>query len=117
MQPITLCAYGDDTEPVLDARNEYQRVALGVSDPDLSCPSWEAEMLEGAVPSSQAPADRLIAAGCTGLLVRSFAAPTGADELNRVLWKWGVSRLHASLIWLLAGYHENSRFSTPLGLG
>ena len=49
-------------------------------------------MLEGAVPSSQALADRLIAAGYTGLLVRSFAAGAGVDDINLVLWKWGASR-------------------------
>ena len=89
MQPLVLCAYEVDTEPVFDARNEYQRTALGVSDLDLSCPAWEAEMLEGAVPSSQALADRLIAAGYTGMLVRSVAVGAGADDINLVLWKWG----------------------------
>ena len=92
MQPLTLCAYEVDTEPVFDAQNEYQRVALGVSDADLSCPYWEAEMLEGAVPSSQALADRLIAAGYAGMLVRSFAVGAGVDDINLVLWKWGASR-------------------------
>ena len=29
MQPLTLCAYEVDTEPVIDAQNEYQRAALG----------------------------------------------------------------------------------------
>ncbi len=47
MQPLLLCAYEVDTELVFDAQNERQRAALGVSDPDLSCPAWEAEMLEG----------------------------------------------------------------------
>ena len=109
MQPLTLCAYEVDTEPVFDAQNEHQRAALGVSDLDLSCPAWEAEMLEGAVPSSQALADRLIAAGYTGLLVRSFAAGAGVDDINLVLWKWGASR--PSLVVLIDDERRLSRGS------
>ena len=55
MQPLMLCAYAVDAEPVFDARNQFQRMALGVSDLAPSCPAWEAEMLEGSAPSSQAP--------------------------------------------------------------
>ncbi len=46
-------------------------------------------MNSGAVPASQALADRLIADGYAGLRVRSFAAGSGADDLNLVLWRWG----------------------------
>ena len=92
MQPITLCAYEVDAEPVFDTRDNSQRVALKVSDSKLACPAWEAEMLEGRVPASQALADRLIEAGYVGMLVRSFAAGTGVDEFNLVLWSWGNRR-------------------------
>ena len=44
------------------------------------------------VPASQALADRLIAAGYVGIRVRSFAAGTGSDDLNLVLWRWGDNR-------------------------
>ena len=89
LQPITLCAYEVDSEPVFDTRDDSGRAALDVADSELACPSWEAEMLEGTIPSSQALADRLIEAGYAGMLVRSFAAGTGADEFNLVLWNWG----------------------------
>ena len=92
MQPITLCSYEVDAEPVFDTRDNSQRVALKVSDSELACPAWEAEMLEGRVPASQALADRLIEAGYVGMLVRSFAAGTGVDEFNLVLWSWGNDR-------------------------
>ena len=49
-------------------------------------------MLSGGVPASQALADRLIAAGCVGMRVRSFAAGAGPDDLNLVLWRWGPDR-------------------------
>ena len=92
MQPLTLCAYEVDAEPVLDTRDEVERAAFGVTDSDLLCPAWEAEMLDGAVPSSQALADRLVAAGQAGMVVRSFAHGAGLEDLNFVLWTWGPER-------------------------
>ena len=92
MQPLTLCAYEVDVEPVFDTLDKMQRRALGVSNSDLACPTWEAEMLAGSIPTSQALADRLIAAGYAGMRVRSFAAKTHADNLNLVLWTWGTDR-------------------------
>ena len=63
-----------------------------VSDHDLACPNWEADMLAGAIPVSQALADRLIAAGYVGMLVQSFATGTGSDDHNLVVWTWGQDR-------------------------
>lgn len=60
-----------------------------VSHHDLACPTWEADMLAGAIPASQALADRLIAAGYAGMRVRSFALGTGAGDINLVMWRWG----------------------------
>lgn len=91
LQPITLCAYEVDAEPVFDALDEEQCRALG-TDSDLACPNWEAEMLAGAVPASQALADRLIAEGHAGMRVRSYAAGSSADDLNLVMWRWGPHR-------------------------
>ena len=88
MQPLTLCAYEVDAEPVFDTQDEARRRALGVNDFELSCPTWEAEMLAGAIPASQALADRLIASGYAGMRVRSFAAGTVTGDLNLVMWSW-----------------------------
>ena len=90
MQPLVLCAYEVDAEPVLDTLNEESRRDQGVSDADLACPAWEADMLAGTVPASQALADRLIAAGYAGLRVRSFAGGAGAGDINLVMWRWGT---------------------------
>lgn len=89
LQPILLCAYRVDAEPVFDALDASQRAALGVTDEDLRCPNWEREMLEGSVPASQKLADRLVAAGYVGLRTPSFAQGAGPDDLNLVLWRWG----------------------------
>ncbi len=92
MQPLTLCAYKVDVEPVFDTLDKAQRRTLGVSDSDLACPAWEAEMLAGSVPASQALADHLIAAGYAGIRVRSFAVGTSTGDLNLVMWTWGTDR-------------------------
>lgn len=57
MQPLTLCAHEVDAEPVFDALDERECRRLGVGDPDLACPAWEAEMLAGSLPASQGLAD------------------------------------------------------------
>ena len=90
MQPLVLCAYEVDAEPVFDALDEESRRDRGVSDADLACPAWEADMLGGTVPASQALADRLIAASHAGLRVRSFAGGAGAGDINLVMWRWGT---------------------------
>lgn len=89
MQPLTLCAYEVDAEPVFDSRDEAERAAFGVNESELRCETWESEMLEGRVPPSQALADRLIAAGHVGMLVPSFARGAGLNDFNLVLWQWG----------------------------
>ena len=45
-------------------------------------------MYRGAVPASQALADRLIAAGYAGMQVRSFASGAGPNNVNLVFWRW-----------------------------
>ena len=92
MQPLTLCAYEVDVEPVFDTLDPVRRRKMDVSEADLSCPTWEADMLAGGVPASQALADRLIEAGYAGMRVQSFAAGAGPEDLNLVLWRWGADR-------------------------
>lgn len=92
LQPITLCAYEVDAEPVFDALDPSEREAQGVKTGDLFCHNWEREMLADIVPASQRLADRLIAAGYVGMRVQSFAPGTGTDDLNLVFWHWGNHR-------------------------
>ncbi len=92
LQPITLCAYEVDAEPVFDVLDLSQREAQGVTGTELHCPDWEQEMLAGIIPASQSLADRLIAAGYVGMRVQSFAPGAGADDLNLVFWRWGNHR-------------------------
>lgn len=88
MQPILLCAYDVDAEPILDALDSTQRRAHGVTDDELRCPDWERTMYAGGVAPSQALTDRLIAAGYVGMRVPSFVPGARADDVNLVFWSW-----------------------------
>lgn len=95
-QPITLCAYEIDAEPIFDAVNPQVREAHGVTDLELSARGWRRSMLSGVIPASQTLADRLVAAGFVGMRVRSFAATAEPGDLNLVFWRWsdrGSSRV------------------------
>ena len=89
LQPILLCAYEVDAEPIFDSLNKTQCADHDVTDSDLHCPAWRTVMYGGAVPASQALADRLIGSGFVGMLVRSFAAAARPEDVNLVLWRWG----------------------------
>lgn len=92
MQPLTLCAYDVDAEPIFDALDEELCRALRVGASELTCPAWEAEMRAGSMPASQTLADRLAAVGYVGMRVQSYAKGAGDDDVNLVLWKWGANR-------------------------
>lgn len=88
MQPLTLCAYDVDAEPVFDATDPAQLRDREVLEADLACPTWEADMLDRSVAASQRLAERLVAAGYVGMLVRSFAIGAREEDLNLVMWRW-----------------------------
>ena len=46
--------------------------------------------------TAQSP-DRLIGSGYVGMLVRSFAAGAGPDDVNLVFWRWG-NRLPSRIV-------------------
>ena len=92
MQPMVLCAYDVDVEPVFDALSRALRMDHSISEADLRCPRWKVDMCGGIVPASHALADRLVAAGFAGMRVSSFAAGAGPDDVNLVLWSWSGRR-------------------------
>ena len=92
MQPMVLCAYDVDTDPIFDALSRTRRRDHSVTEADLHCPRWKVEMCSGTIPASQALADRLLDAGYVGMRVRSFAPAAGPDDVNLVLWRWSDRR-------------------------
>ena len=46
-------------------------------------------MLDRGVAASQRLAERLVATGYVGMLVRSFAIGAGEEDMNLVMWRWG----------------------------
>ena len=89
MQPLTLCAYEVDADPVFDAGDPIQLRESGYRETDLACPTWEADMLGGRVAASQRLAESLVEAGYAGMLVRSFAVGASEYDVNLVMWRWG----------------------------
>lgn len=88
MQPLVLCAYEVDINPVFDALDPNERATQAVSQLELDCPTWRDEMFSGKVPASQALADRLMASGFAGMRVGSYALGATEQDVNLVLWQW-----------------------------
>ena len=88
LQPTTLVAYRADISPVFDADGDAAMARYALTAADLVDPGWRDRMLRGETVPTQGFAERLIGDGFVGLLVRSFAAGTTADDRNLVLWSW-----------------------------
>lgn len=87
-QPLTLIAIEAEVARVFDSRDAAALAAYGADDATLADPGWRDAMTTGAAPG-QALAERLIAEGHQGMIVRSFAPGATPGDLNLVLWTWG----------------------------
>lgn len=92
MQPVVLCAYEVDVEPIFDSLVSRNCRDAGISDSEITSPNWRLEMNSGLIPASQQLADKLMETGFTGLRFRSFAAGAAGNDLNLVLWRWSSRR-------------------------
>ena len=89
MQPLVLCAYEVDADPIFDALDRTERAAQSVRQAELDCPTWRSDMFSRRTPASHALADRLMAAGFAGMRFRSYAVGAREQDINLVLWRWG----------------------------
>lgn len=89
MQPLILCSYELDVDPVFDALDPSVMAALSVSQADLDCPAWRDEMFSGGRPASHGLAERLVSLGYAGMRYRSYAVGATERDINLVLWRWG----------------------------
>jgi RES domain-containing protein len=97
LQPTTLVAYEADIENIFDCRDEVALATEALDASALADTTWRDQMKANREARPRAFARRLITAGYAGLLVRSFAAGSSADDLNLVLWRWGDAA-HTRLI-------------------
>lgn len=88
LQPTTLVSYRADVTSILDTRDRVALDAEGIDAALLADPGWRDQMRADGISRTQALARRLVTAGYHGLLVRSFAAGAGPEDLNLVLWHW-----------------------------
>jgi RES domain-containing protein len=89
LQPTTLVSYDAEIDGIFDCRDEHALKTEGMDTAILADHTWRDQMKTVGEAKTQAFARRLIAAGCNGLLVRSFAPGATEDDLNLVLWNWG----------------------------
>lgn len=88
LQPTTLVSYDADIDGLFDSRDAAALTAHGMTAADLAATTWRDEMRVSGRSRTQAFADNLLAAGFSGLVVRSFARGSSEGDLNLVLWRW-----------------------------
>ena len=87
LQPVLLCCYEVDSEPVFDATDVEALAVIGSTPEDLDS-RWRRDRREGRVSASQALADRLLCGGYAGMLAPSFRVGASPEDRNLVLWSW-----------------------------
>jgi len=98
LTPYVLCSYDVDCEDIADLRTEPVRAERGVALEDLAC-AWGDALIAGREPESWAVVRRLLATGCAGILVPSFAQGATTDDQNLVLWRWGPALPHKVMVY------------------
>ncbi|UOK73927.1 RES family NAD+ phosphorylase [Ancylobacter polymorphus] len=88
LQPTTLVAYVAEIDGIFDCRDDAALAEEGMDAAAIADTTWRDQMRTNGEAKTQALARHLIGAGYNGLLVRSFAAGSTAEDLNLVLWRW-----------------------------
>jgi len=91
LQPTTLVSYEADIDGIFDSRDRDALQQEGIEADALADDGWRIAARNGKDAPTQALARRLKSQGHNGLLVRSFAKGSAAEDLNLVLWNWGNS--------------------------
>jgi RES domain-containing protein len=92
-QPLTICSYRAELADILDLTDPDVRGAVQVTLAQLGC-AWERLAGDRKVVPTWELGDRLIAAGCAGVIVPSFAARARPEDHNLVLWSWSRMSPH-----------------------
>lgn len=83
-RPGLVAGYKVEADAIVDTTDDAHLPPLGTTREDLDCDWRWLLRIEKREPPTWALADRLMAAGCQGLLFRSALRPAG---INLVLWK------------------------------
>lgn len=92
-QPLTICTYRAEFTDILDLTDAGSRDAVQMTLAQLGC-AWERLAADCKPVPTWALADRLISAGCAGVIVPSFAARATPKDRNLVLWSWSRNVPH-----------------------
>jgi RES domain-containing protein len=98
LQPTLLVSYRADVSPVFDATDPDALARHGMTPAGLADDGWRIRMIAHGRAPTQALAERLIADGFAGMLVRSFARGATLADLNLVLWRWAHPSASLSVI-------------------
>lgn len=93
VDPLTIVSYAVDCADIVDLTSMRVLRAKGITPDQLAC-GWLLLQEAGKPVPSQAIAHRLIAEGAAGILVRSFAPGSSAENINLVLWRWSEKPPH-----------------------
>jgi RES domain-containing protein len=91
LQPTTLVCYEAAFDAIFDIREPANLAAYGMTEDDLALSTWRDEMRRLGASKTQILARALIDEGYQGMLARSFAAGSVAEDINLVLWTWGTA--------------------------
>ncbi|MCQ9156842.1 RES family NAD+ phosphorylase [Acidomonas methanolica] len=86
-QPLTICAYQVDCEPVLDLTDAAILREHRITPETLAC-AWEDMADRDVTPPSWTLAHTLIAQGIAAIIVPSFAPGATRADRNVVFWRW-----------------------------
>jgi len=87
-QPLTLVSYRVSAT-LFDATDRTTLAAAGFTEDQLAYANWDLDMAMGKEPPQHRLVRALSQQGVHGLLVRSFARGSAADDVNVVFWHWG----------------------------
>lgn len=91
-QPLTLCTYEVDCDPVLDLCDDVVRESLEYPVEKWLNEDWLGKYRAGQPVVSWAMAIMLMNAGFAGIRVPSRAFGASERDVNVVFWRWGTNR-------------------------
>jgi RES domain-containing protein len=90
LQPTLMLAYEARIDQLFNAGDMKALEQEGLTPETLADSGWRDQMLKNSQADTQSFAVSLIKKKYNGLLVRSFANGSKAEDLNLVLWRWNT---------------------------